>query len=54
MSIRIYNNLRPHESCYYLTPIQAHNQENVEIKKWPERLEENKVNILTLNQLGHT
>jgi len=29
----IYNNLRPHESCYYLTPVQAHNQESIEIRK---------------------
>jgi putative transposase len=54
-SIWIYNNLRPHESCYYLNPIQAHVQENVEIKKWPMRFRKksNQIN-LTLDQLCHT
>ena len=51
----IYNNLRPHESCYYLTPNQAHNQERFEIKKWPVRFRKKQYqNNLTLNQLCHT
>ena len=50
----IYNNLRPHESCYYLTPNQAHNQERFEIKKWPVRFRKKQYqNNLTLNQLCH-
>jgi putative transposase len=54
-SIWIYNNLRPHESCSYLTPLQAHNQESIEIKKWPVRYRtKTNQNNLTLNQLCHT
>jgi transposase InsO family protein len=51
-SVWIYNNLRPHESCKYLTPIQTHIQENIEVKKWPVRFRrKTEQNILTLNQL---
>jgi putative transposase len=51
----IYNNLRPHESCYYLTPVQAHIQNSIELRKWPMRFrKKQEQNILTLNQLCHT
>jgi transposase InsO family protein len=54
-TVWVYNNLRPHESCSYLTPVQAHNQESIEIKKWPVRFRKKQdQNILTLNQLCHT
>lgn len=54
-AVWIYNNLRPHESCNYLTPFQAHNQESLEIKKWPVRFrKKSNQNNLTLNQLCHT
>jgi transposase InsO family protein len=54
-AIWIYNNLRPHESCYYLTPIQAHNQESIEIKKWPMRFRKKQdQNSLTLINQCHT
>jgi transposase InsO family protein len=54
-TIWVYNNLRPHESCNYLTPIQTHYQESIEVKKWPVRYKtKTKQNILTLNQLCHT
>jgi transposase InsO family protein len=54
-AVWIYNNLRPHESCNYLTPFQAHNQESIEIKKWPVRYRmKTNQNNLTLNQLCHT
>jgi putative transposase len=54
-AVWIYNNLRPHESCYYLTPVQAHNQESIEIKKWPMRFRNKQYqNNVTLNQLCHT
>ena len=54
-SIWIYNNLRPHESCSYLTPVQAHNQESIELKKWPMRFRKKQdQNNVTLNQLCHT
>jgi putative transposase len=54
-SICIYNNLRPHESCNYLTPVQTHTQECIKLKKWPIRFRrKNEQNNLTLNQLCHT
>ena len=33
-SIKAYNELRPHGSCDYLTPCQAHKQGNVLKKRW--------------------
>jgi putative transposase len=33
-SIKAYNGLRPHGSCDYLTPCQAHQQGNVLQKRW--------------------
>jgi putative transposase len=33
-SIKAYNQLRPHGSCDYLTPCQAHQQGNVLQKRW--------------------
>jgi len=33
-SIHIYNELRPHLSCNYLTPNQAHRKSNFKLKKW--------------------
>jgi transposase InsO family protein len=33
-SIKAYNELRPHGSCDYLTPEQAHRQDNVLQKRW--------------------
>jgi putative transposase len=33
-SINAYNNLRPHMSCNYLTPIEAHKMTGVLEKKW--------------------
>ena len=33
-SIQAYNNLRPHASCDYLTPNQAHQQEGLLKKRW--------------------
>jgi len=54
-AVWIYNNLRPHESCCYLTPIQAHTKESVEINKWPVRFRRNQdQNNLTLNNQCHT
>jgi len=34
-SIRLYNTDRPHLSCGYRTPQQAHKQEGFILKKWP-------------------
>jgi transposase InsO family protein len=54
-AIWIYNNLRPHESCNFLTPQETHTNEKIELKKWPMRFRKKKEeNILTLNQLCHT
>lgn len=54
-TVWIYNNLKPHESCYYLTPVQAHNQESIGIRKWPMRFRKKQnQNIVILNQLYHT
>lgn len=33
-SIKAYNEVRPHGSCDYLTPCQAHQQGNVLKKRW--------------------
>lgn len=53
-AIWIYNNLRPHESCKFLTPRETHTYENIELKKWPIRFRKKKEeNNLTLNQLCH-
>jgi len=35
-SIKAYNELRPHGSCDYLTPCQAHKQKNVLKKRWKD------------------
>ena len=35
-SINAYNELRPHGSCDYLTPCQAHQQRNVLNKRWKQ------------------
>lgn len=35
-SIKAYNELRPHGSCDYLTPCQAHQQRNVLNKRWKQ------------------
>jgi transposase InsO family protein len=54
-TIWVYNNLRPHDSCNKLTPIQAHKSESYKLKKWPMRFKKKqKENNLTLNQLCHT
>lgn len=54
-TIWVYNNLRPHESCNYLTPCETHFQESIQIKKWPVRYRsKTNQNNLTLNQLCHT
>ena len=33
-SIKAYNELRPHASCNYLTPAQAHGQTGILQKQW--------------------
>ena len=54
-TIWIYNNLRPHDSCNKLTPIQAHAKESYKLKKWPMRFKKKQQeNNLSLIQLCHT
>jgi transposase InsO family protein len=36
-TIHAYNNLRPHMSCDYLTPEQAHGKQGKLIKKWRKK-----------------
>ena len=54
-TIWIYNNLRPHDSCNKLTPIQAHANESYKLRKWPTRFKKKQQeNNLSLIQLCHT
>jgi transposase InsO family protein len=54
-SIWVYNNLRPHDSCFKLTPVQAHTMESHKLKKWPIRYRGKQLqNNLSLNQLCQT
>jgi transposase InsO family protein len=46
LAIKRYNKLRPHLSCGYLTPNQAHRSKKPLIKLWKKR---NKKTILNLN-----
>ena len=32
--VRAYNDLRPHDSCDYLTPSRAHEQEGPLVRRW--------------------
>ena len=43
LSINIYNSQRPHGSCNYLTPDQAHLKEGVLSKKWRSKNEKNTI-----------
>lgn len=36
-SVEIYNQIRPHSSCGYLTPQQMHQQQDVKLKKWKKK-----------------
>ena len=46
-SVQIYNKLRPHLSCYMLTPDQMHNQRSIQIKTYKKK-ESLKMNIEAL------
>ncbi len=39
----IYNKIRPHTSCNYLTPEQAHISGNYELKKWNKKYSNKRV-----------
>jgi transposase InsO family protein len=39
-SIDLYNHLRPHLSCHYLTPEQMHRQQSLKIKTWKKKTPE--------------
>ncbi|MBX0332763.1 IS3 family transposase [Pontibacter sp. HSC-14F20] len=36
-SVGIYNRLRPHLSCHFLTPEQMHAQQELEVKQWKKK-----------------
>ena len=36
-AIQVYNTIRPHLSCYMMTPEEAHKQANFERKKWSRK-----------------
>jgi len=36
-SVEAYNELRPHLSCHYLTPIQMHNQQEIRMRTWKKK-----------------
>lgn len=40
-SIELYNNLRPHLSCQYLTPAQTHQQQSIHRKTWKKKTSKN-------------
>ncbi len=42
-TIMIYNKIRPHTSCNYLTPEQAHISGNYELKKWNKKYSNKRV-----------
>jgi transposase InsO family protein len=50
-SIEVYNNFRPHLSCHYLTPNQAHNLGNYELRKWSNRTFKKQTSIKEKNVL---
>lgn len=41
-SIWMYNNKRPHYSCKFRTPTEAHLKEGFELKKWPSKFSKQK------------
>jgi len=45
-SIQIYNDVRPHYSCYYKTPNQMHKQKEIKIKTYKSK--NHSKNILTV------
>jgi hypothetical protein len=49
-SILAYNQLRPHASCEYLTPNQAHQQQGLLKKRWRKY---DRKNLLNTSQLSH-
>jgi transposase InsO family protein len=48
-SVRIYNNKRPHYSCYYKTPEQMHLQERIKIKTYKSKRLSNDIITESLN-----
>ncbi|NWJ49710.1 MAG: IS3 family transposase [Bacteroidetes bacterium] len=45
-SIRAYNELSPHMSCNYLTPVQAHQMKGVLEKKWKPKVKQKEKEVL--------
>ncbi len=44
-AVQIYNHVRPHASCNYLTPQQAHQQQGALKQRWSRRLREEGVKL---------
>ena len=51
-SVKIYNNKRPHLSCFMKTPHQMHLQKEIKIKTYKKR-ESCKVNLATLSKTNN-
>jgi putative transposase len=48
-AIWLYNTDRPHLSCGYMTPHQAHNKEGYKLKKWPGKKRSRDMSLDLLN-----
>jgi len=44
-SITIYNTIRPHLSCYMLTPVQMHQQKEIKIKSYNKKAQTSLVDV---------
>ena len=56
-SIQIYNQLRPHLTCHYRTPKQAHEHPNFKPTKWTNKFSKHKIstvknNFVSLKQIN--
>jgi len=47
-AVQVYNNIRPHASCNYLTPDQAHHQQGTLKLRWSRRRKEEGVKLSTV------
>jgi putative transposase len=51
-TIAIYNTLRPHSSCDYLTPVEAHQQNGILKKRWKDyKSKEKKSDLVPINEV---
>ena len=52
-SINAYNEIRPHASCDFLTPNQAHKGSGVLVKRWKNNYAKKKLEEAELLELEH-